>query len=177
MKMNYTMTNEECQRFMQNIDTYMALQDDDTMIKAHEAGHMVLLKRYYPSNDYSYGWNDEKGVPCVHDRNDYDFSKVSVCKHHILVSLAGMVSVCKRLGMSRRDTQIVIDYFNQDPHSEGNDLWKATEFIRLLRNIKVKLDLFKLCGEAYDLISLTDIENEIDVQKKIQKNSENEFAF
>lgn len=165
--------NDEYERFAQNMGVFYDHQEDEQFIMAHEAGHMVLLRKFFPSNVFSYGWHDEHNVPCVNDDNDYDYGQFSVCKHHIMVALAGYVASCKMLGMSHREVQLVMEYLTADENErEGSDLWKAQQFLRLTnQQYGVKLRMTKLVGETYDAMDGEAIQSEMEYQEDMKKTA------
>ena len=174
MKKRNAMTNEEPRKLQYNLNIFYSFQDKPEFIMAHEAGHMVALHKLFPENIYNYGWNAERGVPCVYGREQkHDYSDVSTIKNISLATLAGVVGLCKYLDMTKRETQFLLDCLNENnAYIDGSDGWKVNEFLRMLREQKgVKLTYFNLVGEAYDLLDMGAIYAEVNLQMNMKKTA------
>ena len=165
--------NDEYERFCENMGAFYDHQEDEQFIMSHEAGHMVLLRKFFPTKIFTYGWCKEFDAPCVHDQNDYDYEIFDVCKHHIMVALGGYVASCKMLGMTRREVQLVMEYLmaNED-RRKGTDLWKAQQFIPLTnRQYGRKLRVKTLVEETYDAMNIDALRAEVDFQSNMKKTA------
>ena len=165
------MTQEEYDRFQQNIKAFGRYQDEEKNVMAHEAGHMLLLRKFFPNNTYTYGVN-EKGNPCVNNPyKDYDFEKPTVSKQLLMVSLAGLVAYCKYIGISNRETQLIMDYLVDGKNRDDDgDLWKYQGFSQLCAEFfGVKWKIRKLVSDTYDALDIDAIQAEVEYQKSMKK--------
>lgn len=138
----------------------------DNMMLEHEAGHMVLLKSYFPNNTFSYGIN-EQGLPCVIDTNSYDFEDVYTNTIHLMVDFAGIASVCKHLDFSKHETVKFITQLISSGKSGVSDIEKADKVLQLLKKAGNFIDYEGLIGVTYDMLDLDKIKEEVKIQKNI----------
>ena len=163
-----TLTQEEYDRLQKNMDFLDRFEDEEQSIMAHEAGHMILLRKFFPFNTYTYGNH------CVYDPyKNYDWDKLTVCKQHLMVYLAGHVAFCKISGMTRQDTQVVIEYLIASTnYPNGADLWKYQEFVEVIRqHYGVNLRLKKLVSKTYDALDVDAIQAEVEFQSNMKKTA------
>lgn len=166
------------------------IEKQDSMMLEHEAGHMTLLKKFFPNNTYTYGINPE-GRPCVNDNNQYDENDSKSRANNNKVDLAGVISVCKCLKFTRDETVKFVNELIEDGQPVGSDIWKVVTDIKNIRD-QIMLSLQSeapdkeeaelviqsmnetfgydtLIGDTYDLLTFDKIKEEVETQEGIYR--------
>jgi hypothetical protein len=142
---------------------------------AHEAGHMILLRKYFPENPYTYGCDEESGLWCVIDKNSYDAPDGQFVPKIANVAVAGMIGMLKYFGFTLDETKIVMNWMcgvTDIGHEVGGDMFKFEKAMELIEVVAGKKPNVNVVFETvYNLLDTDEIKREIELQTEMKKTA------
>lgn len=192
-KITLVMTHEDYEALEVNLKRLDTYKDTDEGKMAHEAGHMLVARKEFPSNIYSYGIDEKTGKWCVIDRNIpiFDLEKVidadiqnmtdgKIYTAHPLafamktmkIAVAGYVALCKAFGLSFEETNVLVGWLwaEKFDYEEGSDFKRADDMEDIAK-CAIKVDRQQVVKQVYDMLDTDEIKREIELQTEMKKTA------